>query len=62
MYSNEIDNFLRTRNWKITPDEYSELTPQRNPQINRMTYNTSTNKVYICTNDGYEWEFEIIKD
>ena len=62
MYSNEIDNFLRTRNWVITPDEYSELTPQRNPQITRMTYNTSSNCIYMSTSDGYEWEFQVRKD
>ena len=59
MYSEEIDYYLRSRNWVITPDEYSELRPQKNPQIIRTTYNTATNKFYIKTNDGYEWEFEV---
>ena len=59
MFSWEIDQLLRKNQFIITSDEYAELRPQKNPQIERMTYNTATNRFYIKTNDGYEWEFEV---
>ena len=59
MFSWEIDRFLQERNYCLNRDEYMELTPQKNNQIARVTYDTSNNKFHIYTYDGYDWEFVV---
>ena len=59
MLSWEIESFLKERNYKLNSDEYQELTPQKNSQIKRLYYDTSTDKFHLYTYDGYEWEFEV---
>ena len=59
MYSEEIDSFLRARNFILNRDEYMELTPQKNPQISRLSYNTAENSFHLYTYDGYEWKFYV---
>ena len=57
MYSQEIDEFIRSRNGVLTRDEYMEITPYTSPQISRVYYDTFNNKFHMYTKDGYEWEF-----
>ena len=62
MYSEEIDQFLRDRNYRLTCEEYGELNPQKNPQISRLYYDTGTNLFHLYAYDGYEWTFYIKND
>ncbi len=62
MLSWEIDSFLAQRKYVLNSEEYAELTPQKNPQISRLTYNTSTNTFYMSTYDGYSWEFKVFNN
>ena len=62
MYSEEIRKFITDRNGILTRDEYMELTPQKNSQISRMTYDTSSNTFHLYTSDGYDWEFKVINN
>ena len=59
MYSYEIDQFLRERNFELTSEEYMELTPQKCNQISRLTYNTENNTFHLYTYDGYDWIFKV---
>ena len=57
MYSWEIENFLRERNYRIGGDDLDYLvTPSNNPQITGMTYKEENGmKFYIMyVNDRFE--------
>lgn len=62
MYSEEIDQFLKDHNYKLNREEYAELSPQRNPQISRLYYDTGTNSFHLYTYDGYEWSFYVTNE
>ena len=62
MYSWEISKFLEDRNYCLNRDEYAELTPQKNNQISRLTYNTEDNTFHLFTADGYNWVFRVINN
>ncbi len=62
MYSHEIDNYLRTRNWVLNKDEYFYITDiYKNPQISRVSYNCYDNSFVMYTKDGYIWKFYVKK-
>lgn len=61
MYSEEIHNYLKDRNWRI---KYKDIQYIMNcsKQVNLLKYEGSgdemysdTGKYYMSTNDGYEW-------
>lgn len=62
MYSQEIDKFLRERNFHISREEYEELSPQKNIQISRISYDTSSDSFHLYTYDGYDWIFYIKRE
>lgn len=60
MYSYEIDNYLRNRNWNITISEYLEICNlDMNPQISQIKYNPFQNNFTIWTNDNWNWTFTV---
>ena len=60
MYSHEIDNYLRSRNWNLTTNEYSEICNlKENPQIARITYDPFQNNFAIWTDDNWNWTFTV---
>lgn len=60
MYSWEIDNYLRNRNYVINKDEYMIITDiTLNSQISRIKYDAYANSFYIETSDGYNWIFRM---
>lgn len=62
MYSWEIDNFLRLRDWKVSTEDYLFITDLRfHPQLNRIIYNPFYDNYYVSTNDGWEWIIQIKK-
>lgn len=60
MYSWEIDNYLRTRDWEVTRYEYLYITDiLSNPQIRKIKYDAFNDSFYMETSDGYNWIFRI---
>ena len=56
MYSWEIENELKKRNFVLTSKEYMELLDlDKSPQIRYLTYDTYKNIVIIETTDKYKW-------
>lgn len=58
MYSHEIKEMIDAKGY-LTRSEYLDITPRTCPQIQKISYNTFTNKFHISTKDGYELEFEV---
>ena len=60
MYSWEIDEELRKRNYILTPKEYLEIIDfDLSPQICRIVYDIYTHTVHISTTDNYNWTFRL---
>lgn len=60
MYSWEIDNYIKLREYELSKDEYFEASDiNKNPQISMIIYDIENNNVTICTNDGYSWAVKI---
>lgn len=56
MYSWEIENELKKRNFVLTSKEYMDLLDlDKSPQIRYLTYDTYENVVIIETTDKYKW-------
>lgn len=62
MYSHEIDQYLRVRNFLLTIKEYDEVTNvEKSPQISRVKYDSWRDNFYMATRDNYEWNFKVKK-
>ena len=60
VYSTEIDNYLRSKNWYLTKEEYIYVSNiEASPQISRLKYEPFGNSFYMETKDGYNWSFRI---
>lgn len=60
MYSWEIDDYLRSRNWELTKNEYIYVSDIKvNPQISRIKFEPFNNSFYMETSDGYNWIFRL---
>ena len=58
MYSNEINCFLKERNFVVTPQECALLLDvDTNTQITNIKYFCANNEYHIYTNDGYTFKF-----
>ena len=63
MYSVEIENFLKERNYKITPQECNLLMDtNKNTQIKNMQFFCANNEYHIETDDGYYFIFWVISN
>ena len=63
MYSYEIDNYLRERNWDLTPHDYGIVCDiKTSPQICRIQYDAFIDVFHMWTNDGYHWMFRIVNN
>lgn len=63
MYSFEIDNYLKSRNYNISFDEYRFISDiEKSPQICRISYNSMDNSYIMYTKDNYIWKFYIKKE
>ena len=60
MYSHEIDELIKLRNYLLEVKEYFMIC-DTSPQIVRVTYNPYNDEFYIKTNDNYEWTFKVRK-
>lgn len=62
MYSSEIDNLLKLRNYIISNIEYLEaFNPMISTQIQYLQYKPFEDSYYCKTSDGYEWGFKVKK-
>lgn len=62
MYSWEIDNYIKSKNYTLTSKEYSSITDiKNNPQVIHQKYNPCDKNFYIETNDNYNWTITISK-
>lgn len=60
MYSCEIEQFLRERNYWVTPEECNYLMDvNTHTQITNMKYFWDNNEYHIITNDGYHFIFRV---
>lgn len=58
MFSYEIDEFLRSRDWNVSKSDYLYVTDRElSPQICRVTYTPFGEYFTMWTNDGFCWKF-----
>ena len=57
MYSHEIENLLKMKNYLITVKEYLSII--ESPQIKDVNYK-GNNNFNISTNDGYNFSFRVV--
>jgi len=58
MYSWEIDQLLKLRNYLLDAEEYLKICSE-SPQITRVKYDPFNNTFYIETSDDYKWTFKV---
>ena len=60
MYSWEIEQLIRTKNFLLDVKECMEVTdPNKNPQVSHVKYNSSDNSMELDTTDNYHFKFKI---
>lgn len=59
MYSYEIEQLLKLKNYIISNKEYFNFISS--PQIKYVKYNPYDNKFYVSTDDNYNFEFKVYK-
>lgn len=60
MYSHEIDQLLRLRNYLLTSKEYLEVVdPSKNSQISFVKYNSQNDNFEVNTTDNYNFKFKV---
>lgn len=58
MYSHEIDQLIKLRNYLIENEEYMEIV-LNSPQISYLKYNTFTKDYEMWTSDNYYWKYKV---
>lgn len=58
MYSYEIDNLLKSKNYTIDSDTYTNIC-KSSPQVKRVKYEPVHNSFEIRTDDGFHWKFVV---
>lgn len=63
MYSEEIQNWLASKQYNLTSKEYIWLiNEENNCQIDHISFDSFSNKYSIWTNDGYGWQITVRKE
>lgn len=60
MYSHEIENLLKLRNYLLTAKEYINICDSSN-QITYIKYDPYEDVFYVSTEDKYNFKFRIKK-
>lgn len=60
MYSHEIENLLKIRNYLLSSEEYIKMCNSSN-QIKSITYKPFEDTFYVATNDNYNFKFKVKK-
>lgn len=58
MYSQEIEELLKIRNYCIGVDEYYQII-STSPQINEISYKPSEDNFEIYTDDNYKFKTKV---
>lgn len=62
MYSHEIENLLKLRNYLVSSEEYLKISDiKQNPQINHVKYEHNDDSFQIDTKDNYHFKIKIKK-
>lgn len=60
MYSGEMEQFIRNRNYVLNPEECNKIiNVTENPQIKSMKYLCEGNRFVVITDDGYTFKFSV---
>lgn len=60
MYSEEIEAFLRERDYVLTSEECNKIiNVNTNTQIKNMKYFCANNEYHVSTDDGYNFIFRV---
>lgn len=60
MYSHEIAELLRLRNYLVSVEEYIKITSSK--QVKLVKYNPFEDRFYVSTDDNYNFDFKIKKN
>lgn len=60
MYSHEVEQLLKIRNYLITYKEFIQIT-KSSPQINHIKYNPFEDNIEMYTTDNYKFVLKIKK-
>ena len=60
MYSHEIAELLKLRNYLISVEEYIKIVSSK--QVKWVKYNPFEDKFYVSTEDKYNFDFRIKKN
>lgn len=58
MYSHEVEQLLKIRNYLITYKEFIQIT-KSSPQINHIKYNPFEDNIEMWTTDNYKFVLKI---
>lgn len=59
MYSWELEQFIKERNYRLGGDDLDRATSiQENPQLNHISYNPYNNHYAMWDNEGNNFNFE----
>ena len=63
MYSCEMEQYIRNRDYRLNPDETNKIINiVENPQIKSMKYFCEGNEYVVITEDGYTFKFSVKTD
>lgn len=60
MYSHEIEQLLKIRNYLINSEEYLNVM-KTSPQINEVKYSPYTDDFETWTSDNYYWKYKVYR-
>lgn len=60
MYSHEVEQLLKIRNYLLTYKEFIQIT-KSSPQINHIKYNPFEDNIEMYTTDNYKFVLKIKK-
>jgi hypothetical protein len=60
MYSHEVEQLLKIRNYLIAYKEFIQIT-KSSPQINHIKYNPFEDNIEMWTTDNYSFKLKINK-
>ena len=61
MYSSEIDDIMKKRNYCL-PSRLYQMIVDNSSQICRVKYDAFSDKFSIWTSDGYYWEIKVYQE
>lgn len=60
MYSYEIEQLLKIRNYLINSEEYLNIM-KSSPQINHVKYSPYADEFETWTDDNYYWKYKVYR-